>query len=80
LLAWSAGISLAHAGVTQLLIDNDFPRLSKAWQYLTLSSVCNAVGRNASIGIRIGGPNTGPDFQIGRASDASNRYYIPPTR
>jgi hypothetical protein len=60
-LAWSVGFAMMHAGVTQWLIENDHDKLSKAWQYLTLTSVCNTVGNNAAIGIRIGAPNAGPD-------------------
>ena len=59
-LAWSAGLSLAHAGVTQILLDTDHPRLAKAWQYVTLSSLCTTVSHNAAIGIQIGSRNAGP--------------------
>ncbi len=60
-VAWSVASSFAHAGITRLLIDNDHPKAAKIWQYVTLSSVCSTVGRNASIGIQIGGTNAGPD-------------------
>ena len=79
-LAWSIGWSLAHAGVTQLLIDHDHPKLTKAWQYVTLTSVCNTVGNNAFIGIQIGGPNTGPDSTRRTSNDWSSRKFGPQGR
>ena len=70
-LAWSVGSSVIHAGVTHMLIANDFPRLSKLWQYVTLSTVCSTVGQNAAIGVRIGGPNAGPDSSWRAIDDRS---------
>jgi hypothetical protein len=58
--AWSVGLAVAHAGVTELLINNDLPMLAKAWQYVTLSSLCHTVSNNAAIGIQIGSRNSGP--------------------
>ncbi|HYM34239.1 MAG TPA: hypothetical protein VET48_02525 [Steroidobacteraceae bacterium] len=76
-LAWSIGWSLAHASVTQLLIDHDYPKLTKAWQYVTLTSVCNTVGNNAFVGIQIGGPNANPGPAWRAISDWSNRKFGP---
>jgi len=75
LLAWSVGSSLIHAGVTHLLMENEFPKLSKLWQYITLSSLCNTVGQNAAIGIRIGGPNVGPESQWNPIDDRSKGHF-----
>jgi hypothetical protein len=58
-LAWSVGTALAHAGVTQLLLEYDYPKLAKVWQFVTLNALCHTVEHNASIGIRIGQSNTG---------------------
>jgi hypothetical protein len=72
-LAWSVGLAMMHADVTQWLIENNHDKLSKAWQYLTLTSVCNTVGNHAAVGIRIGAPNVGPDPEF-RLDLASNNF------
>jgi hypothetical protein len=58
-LVWSVGTALAHAGITQLLLDYDYPKLAKVWQFVTLNALCHTVEHNASIGIRIGQSNAG---------------------
>lgn len=56
-VAWSLGSAAAHAGITELLLRADRPRLAKAWQYVTLGATSATIGRNYGIGIRLGAPN-----------------------
>lgn len=57
---WTVGMSALHAGVTELLLQHEHPRLAKLWSYVTLGEKAYAVGHNYSIGIRIGGANKTP--------------------
>jgi transcriptional regulator with XRE-family HTH domain len=53
----STGYALAHAAISEALLDHDHPTLEKIWQYATLIDKAYAVGHNYYIGIRIGGSN-----------------------
>ena len=57
LAAWSIGTAVAHAGVTHWLRETDHPKLARAWQFVSLAHVGYNVGKNYSIGVRIGGSN-----------------------
>lgn len=56
--AWGVGSALFHAGVSNLLLTRDHPRLYKAWQAVTILDTGMAIRDGISIGVRVGAPNT----------------------
>lgn len=58
--AWAVGSAALHLGVTELLLRNDHSNWAKAWQYVRIGITADAIGRNHSVGIRVGSPNQHP--------------------
>jgi hypothetical protein len=55
--AWGVGYGLLHYGVTRWLTSTGHPRLTAAWEALTIADTGYAVAHNYQVGIRIGAPN-----------------------
>lgn len=59
-IAWWAGTALAHAGVTEWLLDHDHPRMARAWNWITITDTGIQLVRGHRLGARIIGPNERP--------------------
>lgn len=57
-IAWGVAYALVHYGVHSWLEEQGYEKLDAIWQIGTLADTAYAVGKNYSIGIRIGAPNT----------------------
>lgn len=56
-IAWSAGWSIVHYGITAWLNEHEHPTLTRVWQALTIGSTARWVVHNQEIGVRAFGPN-----------------------
>lgn len=54
-IAWGVGTAYLHAAGTTFLSKFNKPWLTRAWQFITIGAVANAVYDNHTLGIRIGG-------------------------
>jgi hypothetical protein len=57
-LAWGAGYGAAHYGITRLLEAAGWERAAAMWELVSIADTAAVVGRNYSIGVRIGRPNS----------------------